>query len=452
MTGLHSMSDPLKSNPDGTETGYALTMDGEAGSDAYVIRTSGSQAMDGNGGYRDYVINVLDTGTEDSGSDTLDIFGSNPSIDHSGDDIFLMRKLNHIPGEPGAVDPGMVALLHGTLEQARTASSDLADRPQEVERINYDSNINGRLSVFGLGGNDYFASDDTSAIMTLDGGEGNDGFQIGQLFGSKRTTLGANLGPADIFATLSTTAGELSRGISLPMVAVGGSGNDSFTVYGNQAALRLEGSSGNDIFTVRGFALAGGSEEFSTAAASELLAGAGDDLVSYNVNAPLSIDGGEGFDKVVVLGTEFDDAFTITKEGIFGVGLNVALSGNEEVREIDGLEGDDTFFVLSTPHGINTRIIGGLGNDTINVGSDVTESVVSRDLNGVSGIIAHEVEKCGRDQLRVRAACRPVSRYRGFRRRSVSGSHRTEFRRNHCRRRWHPRQLHGPLGQGSGAR
>ena len=43
-------------------------------------------------------------------------------------------------------------------------------RTTAVERINYDTGINGRLTVNGLGGNDYFAVDDNSATTTLDGG------------------------------------------------------------------------------------------------------------------------------------------------------------------------------------------------------------------------------------------------------------------------------------------
>ena len=55
-----------------------------------------------------------------------------------------------------------------------------------VERVNYDENINARLIVNGLGGNDTFVVDDNSAITTLDGGDGNDTFQIGQVFGMPR--------------------------------------------------------------------------------------------------------------------------------------------------------------------------------------------------------------------------------------------------------------------------
>ena len=45
---------------------------------------------------------------------------------------------------------------------------------------------------------------------------------------------------------------------------------------------------------------------------SNILPGSGDDQIQYNINAPLSIDGGRGFDKVLILGTEFADNFVIS--------------------------------------------------------------------------------------------------------------------------------------------
>ena len=114
---------------------------------------------------------------------------------------------------------------------------------------------------------------------------------------------------------------------------------------------------------------------FSTARPLDIRAGGGEDEVSYNVNAPVSVDGGTGFDKVVVLGTEFADDIVITAKGIFGAGLNVRYA-NIEVVEVDGLEGDDEFFVQSTAFGVAYRVIGGLGSDTINVTGDVVEDIV----------------------------------------------------------------------------
>ena len=55
---------------------------------------------------------------------------------------------------------------------------------------------------------------------------------------------------------VATTRGWLSPGIHAPLVATGGTGNDEFVVYSNQAELRLEGDDDNDLFIVRAFALA----------------------------------------------------------------------------------------------------------------------------------------------------------------------------------------------------
>src|SRR5439155_17131684 len=76
--------------------------------------------------------------------------------------------------------------------------------------------------------------------------------------------------------------------------------------------------------------------------------------------------------------------------GIFGAGLTVTYA-NVEVLEIDALEGDDTIDVLSTQPGVATRVIGGLGNDIINVAGDVDGDVVSRDIEGTSGTINNRV-------------------------------------------------------------
>ncbi|MGD9713188.1 MAG: beta strand repeat-containing protein, partial [Thermomicrobiales bacterium] len=413
-----------------------LTLDGQAGSDHYIINTTGSQNAD-----RNYIINALDTGANADGVDVLSIHGfdssengidpTNQGLPYATDDIFLLRGMNAIAGLNGnelTNRPSFVGLLHGTLAQAQSGTS------TAVERINYDAAINGRLEVFGQGGNDSFATDDNSAITTLDGGMGDDNFQIGQLYGSQRNTS-AHLDPNDLFATVATTRGWLSSGNTSPLLAEGGSGNDQFTVYSNQAVLRLEGGDDNDQFIVRAFAIAdtaggtegatktymdGGVEKiatfhdgiwwrtynpaepaqnvalpalisgFSTAQETAIRTGGGQNQVQYNINAPVSIDGGAGFDKVVVLGTEFADHIVITDTAVYGAGLAVTYE-NVEVLEVDGLEGDDSFDELSTPAGVITRIIGGLGSDIINVGGDVIGTVFAQDVEGSSGAINHLV-------------------------------------------------------------
>ncbi|MGB7818284.1 MAG: Calx-beta domain-containing protein, partial [Ornithinibacter sp.] len=417
--------------------GHTLVLDGQAETDTYRVYTSGSR-----GSARNYVANVLDAGAEgelddgtpDNGVDELYVYGfasategyTSPGTPAPFDDIFLLRRTTEIAGE-AADRPAFVALLHTTLAVAApTGVTTLASNAFDVERIGYDTAINGRLTVYGLSGNDYFATDDNSAITTLDGGSGNDTFQIGQIYGLQRdaseyagttptnttgVTTGGSLAPADIFGTVATTRGWLSAGVSQSLLAQGSDDDDTFIVYSNQAPLRLEGDDGNDQFIVRAFALAQtdangeivwrdvttqvampllGASLFSTAATTEVRTGAGNNQVQYNINAPVSIDGGNGIDKVVVLGTEFADHIVVTSKAVYGAGLSVTYA-NVEILEIDGLEGDDLFDILSTAPGVATRVIGGLGSDVINVAGDVTGSVVSRDIEGTSGTVNHDV-------------------------------------------------------------
>ncbi|BCS96179.1 hypothetical protein DSLASN_18110 [Desulfoluna limicola] len=325
-----------------------LDVDGQAGTDNYTINITGVS---------DYIINVHDSGAADDGSDRLEINGT------AADDTFLMRK-------------NFVAGLHGSKETGFSA---------EVERINYDESINARLRINGLDGADSFYVDDNSTLTTLSGGLGNDRFQIGQMFGSERGVPYVAAG--DEIVTTETTLGFLSNGISQSMVVYGGLGNDQLKVYSNKASLKLYGEEGNDEFVVRAF-LEKGTNNVAGGGDTDLFGGDGDDSVFYTINAPVGIDGGSGNDKVVVIGTEADDHFVLTADGIYGAGLNVSFNHVEEA-EVDGLEGDDNFYILSTGEEVVTTVIGGLGSDSFHVGGDVTGQIVSSSTNGVSSFINH---------------------------------------------------------------
>ncbi|HSC15631.1 MAG TPA: hypothetical protein VLI71_10970, partial [Gammaproteobacteria bacterium] len=185
---------------------------------------------------------------------------------------------------------------------------------------------------------------------------------------------------SDDIELLRITRGWLSRGTTYALTAFGGEAGDTFNVYSNKAELRMEGEAGNDVFVIRAFI-----------AEDDIIANGGndDDHFEYNINAPVSINGGLGFDTVVVIGTERADAFLITSEGIFGAGLSVNVDGVEEAIEVDGLEGDDYFFVLSTRDDVVTTVIGGLGSDSFIVTGDVTQDIISQNLDGVSAVVNH---------------------------------------------------------------
>jgi Ca2+-binding RTX toxin-like protein len=322
-------------------------LDGEDGSDDYLL---GFQ-----GGFANSLVTVLDTGV--SGTDT-DRFFATGTVN---DDDFLLRA--------STSGKAFVALINSS-----TA----------VERIDYTGVE--RISISGSFGDDYFAVDDTAAEITLNGDEGADTFQIGQLFRSPRTVADANVDPGDVFATIETTRGYLSNGASFPMTVNGGSGNDRFVVYHNKAVLSLNGDAGDDEFDIKAFALVGSQEP--ERARTDISGGAGADLVQYSVNAPVNIDGGDGSDTLIVTGTEFGDDFVITKDGVYGAGLTVNFSNIESLR-VDGAEGDDRFYIQSTDPNVVTELYGGLGNDTFNASGDAPP-VVSNDLLGHSGLILHD--------------------------------------------------------------
>ena len=113
------------------------------------------------------------------------------------------------------------------------------------------------------------------------------------------------------------------------MTINGGVGNDHFIVFHNLDTLSLFGDAGNDTFLVQAFALAGSQEDHR--ALTDLSGGGGADLIQYAVNAPVNIDGGDGFDTVIVIGTEFNDDFVITDDGVFGAGLHVSFVNIESL-------------------------------------------------------------------------------------------------------------------------
>ena len=72
------------------------------------------------------------------------------------------------------------------------------------------------------------------------------------------------------------------------------------------------------------------------------------------------------------------DNFVITDTGVFGAGLNATYT-RVEALEVNGMEGDDHFFILSTSAGVATTVVGHLGDDTFRIAGDVTLPIISTD-------------------------------------------------------------------------
>jgi len=329
-------------------------VDGQGGSDrVQVVFRGGDQHS---------VVNVRDTGTG-TDVDSVNVLGT------FGDDDILVRASNN------AVKLGVVALL----PEDATKPDDGFPVKTELERVNFWESTE-KLVVDASMGDDRVRIDGTMAETIVQGGSGDDKIVVGQMFHSGRTGTEANgvtpadpfIGASDSFATDATTKGYLSQGASgnRPVTVQGGFGNDQITILRNTATVSAFGEEGNDTFQAQSFRRP-------------------DDTLL--LNAPINIDGGAGTDSYAVAGTDGDDKFFITKDGILTEGVSANVTGVESSAAEAGA-GDDTFYVLGTKEGTDTVLHGGLGADTV-VQGGLAESVPlqSLDLRGHSGLIEHEV-------------------------------------------------------------
>ena len=328
-----------------------LHLDGEEGSDTYNVGFSGAGTSR---------IVLSDAGWWNGGEDNELFVAGTPA-----DDTFLFRT-------------NFIALLHADVGVA--------------ERLDVDRTINGGITVNGLAGDDSFVTDGTAGIVTQNGGAGDDRFLIGQMYNSLRVE-GNMSEPEDAFDTTLTTEGYLSDGNGEHMNCNGESGEDTFVVMRNVATLSLRGGTGDDRFTVRAFALWDADDQAQPDPAlgqTDVGTDEGDDVVYYTVNAPVTIDGGPGFDTLVAIGTEFPDTFVVTRDGIYGSGLYITFVGIESV-ELNTAAGDDTVYVMSTAAHVQTSVFAGLGSDTVYVTPRYSVPVQSSDLRGHNGIVEHAV-------------------------------------------------------------
>jgi Ca2+-binding RTX toxin-like protein len=123
--------------------------------------------------------------------------------------------------------------------------------------------------------------------------QGKDLIQVGQVFGTNpNLSVAEDIDGIDLTAAGDTidlnppiTRGFLSKGVTQSPHGLWRRRQRYLLRLLQQGQLRLEGESGNDVFTIRSF-------QFD--ASTIINGGDGDDLIEYNVNAPVNINGGKG--------------------------------------------------------------------------------------------------------------------------------------------------------------
>ncbi|MEX2598602.1 MAG: hypothetical protein WD533_02990, partial [Dehalococcoidia bacterium] len=333
-------------------------------------------------------ISVTDSDPNPDCETTLNITGT------AAGDTFLLRadgpSLPEDQEDPiAAAETGFVALITPT---------------DAVDRVNYDDSIS-LLKVNGNGGANHFAIDDVATELELNGGDGGNTFQVGQIFGLDNPPEDFIAGPEDMVRTRGVEErGPMSVGVSHPATIRGGNGDDRFTVYSNVAALKLEGISGDNVFVLRAFIL-----EDSVEAAG----GDGNDRFEYVPNENVNIDGGDGFNTLIVIGTELSDGFLVEEDGVkicrqYGsfdesaplpswspvdrlpnpddpnCGIDADFT-NIQSLILHGLHGNNAFWVRSTSPEYFLRLFGGTDGATFLIGDHNEDTGVHGDLSGIKG-------------------------------------------------------------------
>ena len=212
-----------------------------------------------------------------------------------------------------------------------------------------------QLFAHGTEGEDSITLNNTSALTNVYGHGGKDSIFIG-------TVIEARQVPNPDGSAGTVTVVETTPGTSDDTRLFGGTGNDYFQVYRNKGETWLFGDAGDDTFFIK-----------ATLGLNNLGSGKGKNKVGYNKNAPLHIDGGSGFDTVILEGTEIGDRFVVyvDDEGvqqIKGAGIDLKSINNVEKIQINAIDGEDMIYIYGIAKETQLTVNTGRGSDTIQVG------------------------------------------------------------------------------------
>ncbi len=348
-------------------------VDGQGGSDQFFVNLMGESETN--------YANITDTGTGDFDTDTLTIEGT----EYNDNLLMRMNKekttINNVQVE-GTL--GFVALLPDTnLGQNEVGNTN-------IERVNFTSSIDV-VNLNANGGDDKITVDGTAKKTNIDGGAGDDSFQVGQFFNSERISSGKQgIVKDDEFNTVQVVGDDkfLSDGVTKDSTLniEGGIGNDSFVSLHNVGNLSMAGGRGDDTFSVYNYCKKEKNPNWTTGSQEP-------EYFEVPVDSgAMSVDGGAGNDLLNVAGTTGDDTVIVKKEGILSSSVGIKIAG-VETTNFDAGAGDDMFFVLANNKNDTTIINGGHGNDTVSVGGgpDVKQTLRSANTDGQTNHLKYEI-------------------------------------------------------------
>ena len=223
-----------------------------------------------------------------------------------------------------------------------------------------------RLEIYTLGGDDHILSNDTAVTTVIDMGAGDDSLIVGTVplipDPGNRTLEYPNGVP------VADTA-HMTNGNTADLFVLGNTGDDYFEVDHNVGLLYLAGDAGDDTFLIQTFLELKQNPDQPDEVTNlvTLFGGEGSNRYTYVQDAPVVINGGSGYNTIIVEGTPLDDTFIVTDTYIAGAGRLVTFTHIQSI-EIDSGGGDDTIWVLSTDPNLTVTVNGGSGDDTIHIG------------------------------------------------------------------------------------
>ena len=364
----NAKSTTTESGNDKIVTGPGMDfVDGQDGSDKIIVNLMGESVTS--------YANVTDSGV--NGSDSLTVEGT--EVD---DDLLMRMNKTH--------KLGFVALLPDTLNQleGEQKTADDLSKNTNIERVNF-TNAMDVVNLNGNGGKDTIRIDGTAKVTNVDGGAGSDTIQVGQLYNSERNDQSSAVVTVnDAFDTVKTSEEKyLSDGVTdnTTLNVDGGLDEDFLLTLGNKGRLNMAGGKGDDAFVIASYSvedpdnMVEGPDGVKTPK-----------LVAIK-KGPVSIDGGDGNDSLLIGGTNGDDSIVVSKEGVLSNVVGVKAAGVEKTT-FDAGAGDDIFDVVSSNANDATIINGGKGNDTV-VAGGLQESMTlySAETDGQSCFVKYEV-------------------------------------------------------------
>ena len=318
----------------------------------------------------------------------------------------------YVHDNPNGVEVRMEGSIHrddyllrlGKVYKTNDPGADEDTMSNNVETVHYEDSQIDKLRFFARDGDDHIMVDCTGQVaIEIRGGNGDDVFVFGQVYNSKRDGEALlTLAEQSEVRVMRTDLGYLSTGNLYKLSAHGMDGDDKFFVQSNDGELQLTGDGGNDYFSVRSFSLADETEdrvrEANATNRTTVIAGdLGDDFVQYDKNAAVNIDGGSGFNTLVIIGTPRPDTFVIEGLAVYGAG-RYTTAINIQRFVVATQEGDDTIYLLSASPYCSTAIMGGKGSDNIFIGysnpaddpDKLLEVVAS--TPGQSGVVLHKFD------------------------------------------------------------